>query len=54
MPLRQLQIPAVRQIEVNIDYILFLIEKYKTSNKQDKEIIADIESHRTKGRKVEL
>ena len=36
------EMELIRQIEVNIDYILFLIEKYKASSKQDKEIIADI------------
>ena len=32
----------IRQIEVNIDYILFLVERYKDTGKQDREIIADI------------
>ena len=36
------EMELIRQIEVNIDYILFLIEKYKDSNKQDREVIADI------------
>ena len=36
------EMELIRQIEVNIDYILFLVEKYKESGKQDREIIADI------------
>ena len=36
------EMELIRQIEVNIDYILFLIEKYKDTGKQDREIIADI------------
>lgn len=36
------EMELIRQIEVNIDYILFLVEKYKDSGKQDREIIADI------------
>lgn len=37
------EIELVRQIEVNIDYILMLIEKYKDSNCKDKEILTDID-----------
>ena len=36
------EMELIRQIEVNIDYILFLVEKYKGTGKQDREIIADI------------
>ena len=36
------EMELIRQIEVNIDYILFLVEKFKDSGKQDREIIADI------------
>ena len=36
------EMELIRQIEVNIDYILFLIEKYKDTGKQDREIITDI------------
>ena len=36
------EMELIRQIEVNIDYILFLVEKYKDTGKQDREIIADI------------
>lgn len=36
------EMELIRQIEVNIDYILFLVEKYRDSGKQDREIIADI------------
>ena len=36
------EMELIRQIEVNIDYILFLVEKYKDSGNQDREIIADI------------
>lgn len=36
------EMELIRQIEVNIDYILFLVEKYKETGKQDREIIADI------------
>lgn len=32
----------VKQIEVNIDYILMLIQKYHASNCEDKEIVASI------------
>ena len=36
------EMELIRQIEVNIDYILFLVEKFKDSGKQDREIVADI------------
>lgn len=36
------EMELVRQIEVNIDYILLLVKKYHDSNCQDKEIIGDI------------
>ena len=36
------EMELIRQIEVNIDYILFLVEKYKNTGNQDREIIADI------------
>ena len=36
------EMELIRQIEVNIDYILFLVEKFKESGKQDREIVADI------------
>lgn len=34
----------VKQVEVNIDYILMLVAKYHTSNCEDKEILANINS----------
>lgn len=37
------EIELIKQIEINIDYILMLIKKYHKSNKQDKEIIVNIE-----------
>lgn len=36
------EIELVRQIEVNIDYILMLVEKYKEKHGDDKEIVVDI------------
>ena len=36
------EMEIIRQIEVNIDYILFLVEKFKDGGRQDREIIADI------------
>ena len=36
------EMELISQIKVDIDYILKLIEKYKDSNKQDREVIADI------------
>lgn len=38
------EMELVKQIEVNVDYILALIEKYHESNMQDKEIIIKIQS----------
>ncbi len=37
------EIELVRQIEVNIDYILMLIAKYRDSDCKDKEILTDID-----------
>ncbi len=37
------EIELIRQIEVNIDYILMLVAKYKDSNCQDKTILATID-----------
>ena len=36
------EIELVKQIEINIDYILVLVKKYHDSNCQDKEILIDI------------
>ena len=36
------EMELIRQIEVNIDYILFLVEKFASSGKEDREIMADI------------
>ena len=36
------EIELIKQIEINIDYILMLVKKYKDSNNQDKEIIVTI------------
>lgn len=36
------EIELVRQIEVNIDYILLLVKKYHDSNCKDKEVVGDI------------
>lgn len=36
------EMELIRQIEVNIDYILFLVEKFKETGKQDREVISDI------------
>ena len=36
------ELELIRQIEVNIDYILLLVKKYHDSNCQDKEIVGDI------------
>ena len=36
------EMELIRQIEVNIDYILFLVDKYTETGKQDREVIADI------------
>ncbi len=32
----------IRQVEINIDYILMLVAKYHDSNCEDKEILVDI------------
>lgn len=37
------EMELVRQLEVNIDYILLLVEKYHEKNCEDKEILANIE-----------
>jgi len=37
------EMELIRQIEVNIDYILMLVAKYKDSNCQDKEILTTID-----------
>ena len=37
------EIELIRQIEVNIDYILMLVAKYKDSNCQDKTILTTID-----------
>ncbi len=36
------EMELIRQIEVNIDYIIFLVEKYAGTGKADREIMADI------------
>lgn len=36
------EIELIKQIEVNIDYILMLVEKYKESHKKDKELLTTI------------
>ena len=36
------ELELIRQIEVNIDYILLLVKKYHDSNCQDKEVVGDI------------
>lgn len=36
------EIELIKQIEVNIDYILMLVEKYKESHKEDKELLTTI------------
>ena len=36
------EMELIKQIEINIDYILFLIEKFKNSGNKDVEVIADI------------
>jgi type I restriction enzyme R subunit len=33
----------IKQVEINIDYILALIVKYQKSNRTDKEILTDID-----------
>jgi type I restriction enzyme R subunit len=37
------EVELVKQVEVNIDYILQLVQKYHDDNCQDKEIVANIE-----------
>jgi len=37
------ELELIRQIEVNIDYILMLVEKYCDSNREDKSILAAID-----------
>ena len=37
------EVELVKQIEVNIDYILLLVKKYHDSNCQDKEVLVDIQ-----------
>lgn len=36
------EVELVKQIEVNIDYILAMVERYRTSHGKDKEIVADM------------
>ena len=36
------EVELIRQIEINIDYILMLVKKYKDGNCEDKEIVVDI------------
>jgi type I restriction enzyme R subunit len=36
------EIELVKQIEVNIDYILMMVEKYRKSNCKDKSILVDV------------
>ncbi len=36
------EMELIRQVEINIDYILMLVEKYHDDNTQDKEILASI------------
>lgn len=38
------EIELIRQIEINMDYILMLVKKYHDGNKQDKEVLASIHS----------
>jgi type I restriction enzyme R subunit len=37
------ELELIKQIEVNIDYILMLVEKYHESNREDKSILAAID-----------
>jgi type I restriction enzyme R subunit len=37
------ELELIKQVEVNIDYILMLVEKYRQSNCEDKEILATID-----------
>ena len=36
------EVELIKQIEINIDYILILVKKYKDGNCEDKEIVVDI------------
>ena len=36
------EMELIKQVEINIDYILELIRKYHESNMQDKEIVVNI------------
>jgi type I restriction enzyme R subunit len=36
------EVELIKQIEINIDYILMLVKKYKDGNCEDKEIVVDI------------
>ena len=36
------EMELIRQVEINIDYILALVAKYRASNREDKEILVDI------------
>lgn len=36
------EMELIKQVEVNIDYILMLVEKYKDKNKEDREIMSSI------------
>ncbi len=38
----EFEIELIKQVEINIDYILMLVEKYHVSNCQDKEILSSI------------
>ena len=46
------EIELIKQIEVNIDYIIMLVEKYHQSNCADKEILATID--KALGASIEL
>jgi len=37
------ELELIKQIEINIDYILMLVEKYSETNRQDKDILASID-----------
>lgn len=37
------EVELIRQVDINIDYILMLVAKYKASNCEDKEILASID-----------
>ena len=37
------EVELLKQVDINIDYILMLVKKYHDSNCQDKEIVADID-----------